>query len=218
MRIPWGQTVALVGENGSGKSTLCHIIAGLYLPTKGTVSYGDVQRSAGRIVNGISAVFQNFCCYSMSLGGNVKISDVDGDKSEEELEQICKDIGILPEWAGGIDGMLGREFGGAEVSGGQWQRIAIARGIYRKNSLLILDEPTAAIDALEEKYLYEEFAQLSRNCTSIIVTHQLASAQIADRILVIKDGRIVQDGSHSELVAVEGEYKTMYELQRQWYK
>jgi len=218
LSIPWGQTVALVGENGSGKSTLCNIIAGLYLPTRGTVSYGDVQRSTGRIVNGISAVFQNFCCYSMSLSENVKISDVDSDKSEDELEQICKDIGVLPEWAGGMDGMLGREFGGVEVSGGQWQRIAIARGIYRNNSLLILDEPTAAIDALEEKYLYEEFDQLSRNCTSIIVTHRLASAQIADRILVIKDGRIVQDGSHSELVAVEGEYKTMYELQRQWYK
>ena len=83
---------------------------------------------------------------------------------------------------------------------------------------MILDEPTAAIDALEEKYLYEEFGKLSRNCTSIIVTHRLASAQIADRILVIKNGRIVQDGSHSNLVAVAGEYKTMYELQRKWYK
>lgn len=218
LRIPWGQTVAFVGENGSGKSTLCHIIAGLYSPTKGTVSYGGVQRGAGRIVNGISAVFQKFCRYSMSLGENIRISDIDGDKSEDKLNQICKDIGVVPEWAGGIDGMLGREFGGAEVSGGQWQRIAIARGIYRNNSLLILDEPTAAIDALEEKYLYEEFGKLSRNCTSIIVTHRLASAQIADRILVIKDGRIVQDGNHGELVAVEGEYKTMYELQRQWYK
>lgn len=117
-----------------------------------------------------------------------------------------------------MDGMLGREFGGAEVSGGQWQRIAIARGIYRNNSLLILDEPTAAIDALEEKYLYEEFGELSRNCTSVIVTHRLASAQIADRILVIKDGQIVQDGSHGELIAAEGEYRTMYELQRQWYR
>lgn len=218
LRIPWGQTVALVGENGSGKSTLCHIIAGMYSPTEGTVSYGGVQRGAGRIVNGISAVFQKFCRYSMSLGENIRISDMDADKSEDKLRQICEDVGVVPEWAGGIDGMLGREFGGAEVSGGQWQRIAIARGIYRLNSLLILDEPTAAIDALEEKYLYEEFAKLSRNCTSIIVTHRLASAQIADRILVIQDGRIVQDGSHDELVAAQGEYRTMYELQRQWYQ
>lgn len=218
LRIPWGQTVALVGENGSGKSTLCHIIAGLYSPAKGTVSYGGVQRGAGRITDGISAVFQKFCRYSMSLSENIRISDMDSDKSGDELKQVCKDIGVVPEWAGGIDGMLGREFGGAEVSGGQWQRIAIARGIYRKHSLLILDEPTAAIDALEEKYLYEEFGKLSRHCTSIIVTHRLASAQIADRILVIKDGHIVQDGSHKELIAVEGEYKTMFELQRQWYQ
>lgn len=154
----------------------------------------------------------------MSLGENIRISDMDGDKSEGRLRQICKDVAVVPEWVGGMDGMLGREFGGAELSGGQWQRIAIARGIYRNNSLLILDEPTAAIDALEEKYLYEEFGTLSRNCTSIIVTHRLASAQIADRILVIKDGHIVQDGTHDELVAAQGEYRTMYELQRQWYK
>lgn len=218
LRIPWGQTVALVGENGSGKSTLCHIITGLYSPTKGTISYGGMQRGAGRIVKGISAVFQKFCRYNMSLGENIRISDIDSGESEDELNQLCKEVGVDPEWVGGTDGMLGREFGGAEVSGGQWQRIAIARGMYRKNSLLILDEPTAAIDALEEKYLYEEFSKLCRNCTAIIVTHRLASAQIADRILVVKEGRIVQDGSHSELIAAEGEYKTMYELQRQWYK
>ena len=216
--IPWGQTVALVGENGSGKSTLCHIIAGLYSPSEGAVSYGGVCRGGRRIVSGISAVFQKFCRYSMSLGENVRISDLEADKSEDRLNQICRETGVVPEWAGGMDGMLGREFGGAEVSGGQWQRIAIARGMYRNNSLLILDEPTAAIDALEEKYLYEEFGKLSRNCTSIIVTHRLASAQIADRILVMKDGRIVQDGTHEELVEAQGEYKAMYELQRQWYR
>ena len=218
LRIPWGQTVALVGENGSGKSTLCHIIAGLYSPSEGAVSYGGVCRGGRRIVSGISAVFQKFCRYSMSLGENVRISDLEADKSEDRLNQICREAGVVPEWAGGMDGMLGREFGGAEVSGGQWQRIAIARGMYRNNSLLILDEPTAAIDALEEKYLYEEFGKLSRNCTSIIVTHRLASAQIADRILVMKDGRIVQDGTHEELVEALGEYKAMYELQRQWYR
>ena len=216
--IPWGQTVALVGENGSGKSTLCHIIAGLYSPSEGAISYGGVCRGGRRIVSGISAVFQKFCRYSMSLGENVRISDLEADKSEDRLNQICRETGVVPEWAGGMDGMLGREFGGAEVSGGQWQRIAIARGMYRNNSLLILDEPTVAIDALEEKYLYEEFGKLSRNCTSIIVTHRLASAQIADRILVMKDGRIVQDGTHEELVEAQGEYKAMYELQRQWYR
>ena len=216
--IPWGQTVALVGENGSGKSTLCHIIAGLYSPSEGAISYGGVCRGGRRIVSGISAVFQKFCRYSMSLGENVRISDLEADKSEDRLNQICRETGVVPEWAGGMDGMLGREFGGAEVSGGQWQRIAIARGMYRNNSLLILDEPTAGLDALEEKYLYEEFGKLSRNCTSIIVTHRLASAQIADRILVMKDGRIVQDGTHEELVEAQGEYKAMYELQRQWYR
>ena len=117
LRIPWGETVALVGENGSGKSTLCHIIAGLYSPTRGTVFYGGVQRGEGRIGKGISAVFQKFCRYSMSLGENIRISDLDGDQSEDKLIQICKDTGVDPEWAGGTEGMLGREFGGAEISG-----------------------------------------------------------------------------------------------------
>ena len=163
---------------------------------------GNIDLGAGRIVKGISAVFQKFCRYNMSLGENIRISDIDSGKSEDKLNQLCKEVGVVPKWVGRTDGMLGREFGGAEVSGGQWQRIAIARGMYRKNSLLILDEPTAAIDALEEKYLYEEFGKLCRNCTAIIVTHRLASAQIADRILVVKEGHIVQDGSHSELIAL----------------
>ncbi|MCM1188245.1 MAG: ABC transporter ATP-binding protein/permease [bacterium] len=215
-QIPAGKTASCgeaqipVGKTGSCGET--------QIPAGENVSCGEAQRGGGRIGSGISAVFQKFCRYNLSLGDNIRISDMDGDRSEEKLNRICRDIGVVPEWAGGMDGMLGREFGGAEVSGGQWQRIAIARGMYRNNSLLILDEPTAAIDALEEKYLYEEFGRLSRSCTSVIVTHRLASAQIADRILVVKDGRIVQDGSHSELLAVEGEYKTMYELQRQWYQ
>lgn len=218
LQIPCGQTVALVGENGSGKSTLCHVIAGLYTPVKGSVSYGGIQKKGRRITKGISAVFQKFCCYYMTLGENVRISDITKPISKEKLHQLCKEVGVDPRWTGGLDGMLGKEFGGKELSGGEWQRIAIARGMFRDKHLLILDEPTAAIDALEEQYIYQKFKELSQNCTAIIVTHRLACAQIADRILVMKDGKIIQDGNHRELMAVEGEYRRMYDLQRQWYK
>lgn len=217
VRIPWGQTVALVGENGSGKSTLCSVIAGLYAPTQGTVSYGDVHHLECRIEAGISAVFQKFCKYQLSLEENIRISDWEKPVSQEELTRLCKEVGVEATWTGGFGGMLGKEFGGTELSGGQWQRIAIARGMFRKKRLMILDEPTAAIDALEENHLYSSFRKLCQNCTAILVTHRLASAQIADRILVMKDGQIVQDGPHEELISVEGEYKNMYELQKKRY-
>lgn len=103
------------------------------------------------------------------------------------------------------------------LSGGQWQRIAIARGLYRKSNLIILDEPTAAIDPLEETRLYNDFAEICRDKTAIIVTHRLASVKIVDRIIVLKDGRIIQDGNHNQLISVDGEYKKMYESQKKWY-
>ena len=218
LRIPWGQTVALVGENGSGKSTLCNVIAGLYEPTQGLLSYSEVQRDDGRVVEGISAVFQKFCRYKMRLSENITISEVTRRVTEEELRLLCEEVGVSTEWTGGMDCMLGKEFGGTELSGGQWQRIAIPRGLFREKKLLILDEPTAAIDALEENNLYRSFQKMCHACTAIIVTHRLASAQIADRIIVMKDGKIVQDGKHEELIAMEGEYKRMYELQKKWYK
>ena len=218
LRIPWGQTVALVGENGSGKSTLCNIIGGLYAPAKGTVSHGEVQGGTGRIVNGISSVFQKFCRYSMTLGENIRISDMSSHHSEEKLHQVCEDAGVVPGWAGGMGGMLGREFGGAEVSGGQWQRIAIARGMYRSNSLLILDEPTAALDAIAENELYQRYNELTRNRTSLFISHRLASTQFCDRILMLEEGRIVEQGSHEELMGKKGAYYRMFQVQSHYYQ
>lgn len=164
------------------------MIAGLYEPTQGSISYGDVQRKNGRISKGVSAVFQKFCHYKMSLRENIQIGDVSREATEEELRRLCEDVGVDTEWTGGMDGMLGQEFGGTELSGGQWQRIAIARGLFRRKQLLILDEPTVAIDALEENNLYRSFQKMCQDCTAIIVTHRLASAQIVDRILVIRCG------------------------------
>jgi len=113
--------------------------------------------------------------------------------------------------------MLSREFDGVDLSGGQWQRVAIARGLYRYHDLIVLDEPTAAIDPLEESRLYEKFAEISKDKTAIIVTHRLGSAQIADRIVVLDNGAISEMGTHQELLDRKGHYARMYEAQASWY-
>ena len=114
--------------------------------------------------------------------------------------------------------MLSREFDGVDLSGGQWQRVAIARGFYRNHNLIILDEPTAAIDPYEETRVYNRFAELSREKSAVIVTHRIGSVRLADRILVMQDGHAVQLGTHEELVQKEGEYRRLWEAQEQWYQ
>ena len=117
----------------------------------------------------------------------------------------------------GLQTMLGKDFGGIDLSGGQWQRLAIARGLYRAHDMIILDEPTAAIDPLEEADIYRKFAEISADKTAFIVTHRLGSAQIADRIIVMDAGRIVDMGTHEELMQREGKYRKMYHAQAKWY-
>jgi ATP-binding cassette, subfamily B, bacterial len=213
------QTVAIVGENGSGKTTLCRIIMGLYNPSEGEVFYGDVPAKHLSYDN-TSAIFQKYCQYKMTLKENLEISQMAKLSDHTSLENICEKSGIHLEsetYKDGLDTMLGRDFGGTDLSGGQWQRVAIARALFRHSDLMILDEPTAAIDPLEETRLYNDFSKISRDKTAIIVTHRLGSVKLADRIIVLKDGKIVQDGKHNELIKNDGEYKKMYESQKKWY-
>lgn len=245
-----GETIAIVGVNGSGKSTLTRLLSGLYLPDKGRMLVDG--RDAGEIApgilyRGVSAVFQRYQSYKMSVAENVRISEMGkgtaeaGSARTRDMEEAVKSVGNeqsgtgadeaavrdvlekadfpldngkLPE---GLDTMLGKDFGGIDLSGGQWQRLAIARGLYRDHELIILDEPTAAIDPLEEADIYRKFAEISRDKTAFIVTHRLGSAQIADRIIVMDSGRIVDMGTHEELMQREGKYREMYHAQAKWY-
>lgn len=217
-----GETLAVVGENGSGKSTLIRLIAGLYLPGEGTVKKNgtDTRELAMEALTGqTSAVFQKFQRYQMTLAENIVISDPAADCGESRLDSVCGMAGTEPgEFPEGYETMLSREFDGIDLSGGQWQRVAIARGFFRSHDLIILDEPTAAIDPYEETRIYNRFAEISRDKSAVIVTHRLGSVKLADRILVMKDGEAVQLGTHEELIAREGEYKRLYEAQEQWYK
>jgi ATP-binding cassette subfamily B protein len=217
-----GETVAIVGENGSGKSTLVRLLTGLYIPGEGDVYFGGANlKDIGyaHVFSQTSAVFQKYRCYQMTLGENITISQFDKSRSDYNLDIIREMAGVSIETSetSGYDTMLSREFGGIDLSGGEWQRIAIARGLYRTHSFIVLDEPTAAIDPFEETKIYNRFAEISKNNTAVIVTHRLGSVRLADRIIVLKNGGIAETGTHEELLAANGEYKKMYIAQRKWY-
>ncbi|MGH4125078.1 MAG: ABC transporter ATP-binding protein [Clostridium sp.] len=223
LNIKSKETIAIVGENGAGKSTLVRMMVGMYTPSEGKVSINNVDAkriSTKSLYEGISAVFQKFQKYNMTLGENISISNENYDINESMLEEaITKaDLEVSKEkFEEGYNTMLAREFDGIDLSGGQWQRVAIARGFYRNHNMIVLDEPTAAIDPIEETKIYKKFQQMSQGKTSIIVTHRLGSAKIADRIVVMDKGKIVQVGSHDELINVHGKYSEMYEAQSKWY-
>lgn len=219
-----GETLAVVGENGSGKSTLIRLLSGLYLPSEGAVLHNGVDTrniDPGALYQNTSAVFQKYQRYQMTLRENLTISESEKPSGDALLGDICHMAGCDPNdtsFTAGYDTMLSREFDGVDLSGGQWQRIAIARGFYRSHNLIILDEPTAAIDPYEETRIYNRFAELSRGKSAVIVTHRIGSVRLADRILVMQDGRAVQLGTHEELMRKEGEYRRLWEAQEQWYR
>ncbi len=214
------ETIAIVGENGAGKTTLVRLLTGLYLPTEGSVSIGgkDTKKiDMPSAVKNSSAVFQKYMKYKLPLHENVRVSEID---KNEEIAAVLAQAGLPVDSACFPDGeatMLSREFDGVDLSGGQWQRVAIARGLYRTHGLIVLDEPTAAIDPLEETRVYQQFARISKDKTAVIVTHRMGSAKIADRIVVMKDGVIDDIGTHDELMARDGEYARMVDAQAEWY-
>lgn len=217
--------MAIVGENGAGKSTIAKLILGIFVPTTGNVYIGNHSTrdfSGESVYEKSSAVFQNFQRYKMTLKQNVAISDLTMENSQTQISESlrCMDIKVddYTVYPDGLDSLLSKEFGGTDLSGGQWQRIAIARGMYRRHKIIVLDEPTAAIDPLEESKIYKQFAEISKGKTSIIITHRIGSARIADKIIVMDKGTIVGYGNHEELIKENKLYRTMFNSQAQWYQ
>ncbi len=156
----------------------------------------------------------------MTLRDNVVLADAIRAEDKEAVIRALERGGVPAElWQGeeGLDLMLSREFGTRDLSLGQWQRVAIARGLFREHDLILLDEPTASIDPLEEQAVYERFMEIAAGRTAILVTHRLGSARLADRILVMRDGRIVEDGTHERLLERRGLYHEMFAAQAAWY-
>lgn len=215
-----GETVAIVGENGAGKTTLVKVLLGLYQPASGKVSYGDTEISGVQeelVTANNSAVFQDFTKYCLSLRENVAISQSGEPMDWERAEGLLREVGFR----GGemsADAMLGREFGGMELSGGNWQKLAIARGLYRSHELIALDEPTAAIDPLLEESILNSLVQMDQGKMKLIVTHRLNTVQFADRILVLERGRMAGLGTHAELLEGNPIYAKLWAAQAKWYE
>jgi ATP-binding cassette subfamily B protein/ATP-binding cassette subfamily C protein len=222
MEIGCGEVVALVGENGSGKTTLAKILAGLYRPSAGTVRWDDVEITGvdGELLREqIAVIAQDHGNWPLSVRDNITMGR---DLDEALLASAAAASGadtVIGDLARGYDTLLARQFkDGAELSGGQWQRIAAARGFYRTAPLLIMDEPTAALDARAEFALFSSLRTLAENRTVLIITHRLASVRHADRIYVLARGGVTESGTHAELMALGGQYAELFTLQAAQYQ
>ncbi|MEV4893868.1 ABC transporter ATP-binding protein [Nonomuraea sp. NPDC055795] len=221
IRIEPGEIVALVGENGSGKTTLAKIIGGLYLPDSGTVTWGGVDerridRSALR--ERIAVIAQDFTHWPLTAGQNIAIGRHDSGESLDAALTASGADAVVERLPYGLETMLDPSYkGGTELSGGQWQRIAVARGLYRDAPLLICDEPTASLDARSEHAIFESIRRHAVQRTVLMITHRLASVRWADRIYVLEHGKVVEEGTHVSLMERSGIYAEMFTLQSRAY-
>ncbi len=218
LTIREGERVAVVGRNGAGKTTLVKLLCGLYRPDGGRILFDG--KEVASMEGHSAAVFQDFRLFAYTLYDNV----VMGREEEADLAQLFRRVGLQETVEGlpkGEHSYLYKLFepDGVELSGGNGQRLAIARALYRDAPMLLLDEPTAALDPVSEEEIFRCFREISRGKTSVMISHRLSATRLCDRILVLQDGRIVENGSHEELMGLEnGIYRNMFETQAQYYR
>jgi ATP-binding cassette subfamily B protein len=215
--ISKGEVVAVVGENGAGKTTLAKLILGIFQPSSGVVYYDnrDISEYCESSVHKMqSTVSQNFNRYKMTVEDNIAIGDFD-KRNRQEIKQRFETY--FADSAISLDTFLGKEFGGMELSGGQWQQLSCARGFYKNGDILVMDEATSAIDPLKEKAMYDSFKKELRGKTGVIITHRLGAVSLADRIIVLENGRMVQSGTHKQLIEEDGLYARMWISQTRSY-
>ena len=221
LTIRKGDVISLVGVNGSGKTTLVKLLLGIYSPESGTVCYNgkNLEYLDKASLYGHAALLsQDFALYPLSLEENIALADIarrgERNRIRETLERVHME-GLLQE--NGSGKIMGREFGGPEFSGGQKQRLALARVLFADRELIILDEPTSALDPLQENEILEEFLRLAKGRTTIIISHRVGLCRYVDRIAVMGEGSLTECGSHEELMAAGGEYAKLYHAQSRWY-
>jgi ATP-binding cassette, subfamily B, bacterial len=217
-----GEVIALVGENGSGKTTLAKVLGGLYRPQLGKVYWDGIDLSeidGDELRERVSVIPQDHTRWPLSARDNITMGR---PLDEQRLTEATAEAGaaeVIAQLPGGYDTLLDRRFrDGCDLSGGQWQRIAVARGFYRDAALMIFDEPTSALDAKAEHALFERIRMNAGGRTVILITHRLASVRYADRIYVLDQGRVAEQGTHADLMMLGGKYAQMYELQAAAYR
>ncbi|MCI9189227.1 MAG: ABC transporter ATP-binding protein [Lachnospiraceae bacterium] len=217
-----GEHIVIVGVNGSGKTTLSKVLTGAYRAASGEIRYDGQNISKIRkkeLYRDISLVSQDFVHYNFSFRENICISDFEHMRDEGRIRKVTDVVGMqeLIQSIGGLDVQLGREFGGCELSGGEWQKVAIARGLFRDSELIVLDEPTSALDPLVEYEVLTGFLNLIQGRTSVVISHRVGICRHADKVVVMKEGKVVECGSHEELKSAGGEYARIWGEQAKWY-
>jgi len=220
-----GKHYAFVGKNGAGKTTITKLLTGLYTGYEGEILINGKelrQYPISALKAAFSVVYQDFARYYIPLGDNIRLGDVAGTDTEIRVNETVVKAGLEELTAGlndGINTPLGKILeGGQDISGGEWQRVAIARSLISRAPVKILDEPTAALDPISESKVYSEFEKLMRGKTTVFISHRLGSTKLADEILVIDDGKIIERGTHEALMETNGEYAVMFQAQSQWYE
>ena len=220
--IKRNEVVAIVGNNGSGKTTLVKLLTGLYQVQKGQIYYGRQNlRSLDpeEFYKQISFVSQDFIKYELTVRENIGIGDWKQMENTGKIYMLLHQVGLETFISQAfVNQLLGNEFGGRELSVGQWQKLAIARGMMKDSSVIFLDEPTAALDPLMETKVLKMFLKIAREKTAIIVSHRIGICKEVDKIIVMKEGKIAEIGNHEELLAEKGEYYRLYTMQQKWYE
>ena len=220
-----GERIALIGENGQGKTTVVKLITRLYDPTEGAILLDGVdlrEYDLADLHSEIGVIFQDFMRYEMTARENIAVGRIEVPHTPEEIEYASEKslaAGVIARLPGGYDQQLGRRFeSGVDLSGGEWQKLALARAYLRDAQLLILDEPTAALDARSEMQVFQRFAELTEGKMALLISHRFSTVRMADRIVVLEGGHLVEEGNHSQLMALGGRYAAMFEMQAASYR
>ncbi len=224
-RVGPEESVALVGHNGAGKTTLVKLLCRLYDPSQGAVLLDGVDVREYELTNlreNITAIFQDYARFHLTAAQNIGIASVERLEDRAAIERAAEQGGaveMISKLPKGYDTQLGREFEeGSELSIGEWQKLALARAFFRDAQILILDEPTAALDVQAEYEVYERFRELTQGRSTILISHRFSTVRMADRIIVLEDGSIIEEGSHAQLMAQGGTYADLYSKQASWYR
>ena len=224
-RLAVGERLALVGEDGAGKTTLAKLLVRLYDPDEGTILLDGVdvrEYDITALHRNVAVIFQDFVRYAFVLRENIGVGEIDavgdGERIRRAAERSLASV-VAQRLAKGYEQMLGRRFEeGVDLSGGEWQKVALARAYLREAQVLVLDEPTAALDARAEYEVFLRFAELTRGKLAVLISHRFSTVRMADRILVFEKGRIVESGTHCELLARQGTYAELFEMQAAGYR